>query len=347
MSMIVTTEKLKEVRNRGESNLHYKLLKEQGIDITIDRAFLHDRFLLRTDRGKHLGGVRDSKMSLVTENPSLRKGLAITLTECINTGRNWAQITVDLDQLKKANTDVGRLFGDAYLRWGAVQVVNILKQNDQGESLLGKTVLYKEGTTSDEVKLWFFGVSDEELKEIEKLNRRVNKRTQQVRVTGNKNQELKFNFGLSSGLVTSKDREVSKLIDEARSSSTQPVFWDIFNLINNLSDLESDRHKLAKDLGNFQSKITEACAYKDITRLNKWLIDEYGDGRIKSEVLELILEITELAIVDYIAGISIETLNLLKTLNLNKEDLQGISTIKGLRVIFNKIFNHQKNKIIS
>jgi len=347
MTVILSRQELKQIRGLEEGNPYFQLLTKQGIPVRIDKEYLRDRFLLRTDSGRHLGGTRDTKMGLVTENQSLRKGLAIAFTETVKRGDNWALMTVDLDQLKKANIDVERLFGDAYLRWGAVQVVNVLRENKQGENLLGKTIVYKEGTTSDEVKLWFFGVNDKELKEIKKLNKKINKRTQSVKILNKNNNEFTFNFSLSSGLVTSKDTDVLKIIDETIFSSSLPVLWNTFNLVNNLTDLESTRKKLIKDLRHFRDKIIKAQKLNNITELNKWIVEKYGDGRIKSYILKLILEVVEISVISYLGEQFPEQIeDLLKKLEITKKDLQEITTIKGLQRIFNKIFIHSRKNII-
>lgn len=340
----IPVEKLTKQGNQ-EINPYSLFLKEQGINFKPQIKYLENRFLIKYAAGKRLGGPRDEKTGLVTENGDLREGLAVGLTETIRRGENWAVMTIDLDQLKKANTDIGRLFGDVYISWGARKAIDILKENDQGESLLGKTVVFKEGKTSDEIKLWFFGVNKKELEEIKKLNDIVNQSSQELKIKKS-NKKVKFNFSLSSGLVTSKDKNIQRKIK--KTLEKQPaVFWNLFNLVNDLSDLKADRIKLSKDISRFQKILDQVREKNSITELNQWLVKEYGDGRIKTSILSLILKITEISSVNYLNSHHSDAVpDLLKKLSISAEELKNITSIEGLQVIFDKIFAHETRSIL-
>lgn len=346
MAITVSNEALYSMQRRGERNPnpYFARVASQGIPISIDEAFLLGHFSLKRDDGRSLGRDRDPKTGLITENDELRNGLALAFTDCVRRGEKWAILTIDLDQLKRANTEVDHLFGDIFIRWSAIQVVNALRKNKKGEELLGKTIVYKPSKTSDEIKVIFLGVDDEEIKVINQMSTSFNTTTQDVEVERKKGQDsnLKgpFVFSISAGIVTSEDERIQEASEQTREHRELEVFWGLFNFVDDLSDTLASEKKLGKDIYLFQKRLTEIKSPNDIAEFNNWMVKEYGDGRIRSLVLHMILELAEILVLRHLIDNHLEAIELLlKHKGITIEELNNINNIPTLHEIFTKFFN--------
>ncbi|MBI3366476.1 diguanylate cyclase [Candidatus Roizmanbacteria bacterium] len=316
---------------------YYKVVLSQGQILEVPKAFRNLHFF--HDRGRKSLVQADELTGLPVENSKLRKALARELTRCAKQNKNWTVMYVDLDQLKTANDKIDRRFGDVFILWGAAQITNAITEYSKNGAidLEKKTILYRPKEAADELAIYFFDVTEDEMKAINEMQLRLVDRGSHPIIDVDKK---KFRFSLSSGLVTSKDPVVNRMVERAKEQKDLKIYFELFNIVNDITGDISKAAKIIKDLKRLKPNSFRVNSINQFIELIK---RDIGGSRVSEDLIEVILQlhtIVTMRELDHKHSL------LLKKLNIKRSELMDISSIDELRELFYRIFKHIENKKI-
>lgn len=230
-----------------------------------------------------------------------RNYIVTRLADCLRSGERWAVLLSDLDQLKVAN-NIGRDFGDQYIRWGAVQIKNLIRAS--GISPQAEIVLIRATGAADEYVVCFFGIDDEDVKKIQGIMDGL----RQELPTGIND----FTFSSSAAIVFDDDERIAKEKIKTRLmfknqkdgiapqnpdyADLEPVY-DFFSYIKEQADAVCHLQKIKKDLDRLP---ISQLAHERVETIVRMIVEKFGGTRISPLLLRKIIELTSVTAVSEI-----------------------------------------------
>jgi len=233
----------------------------------------------------------DKDTGLPIMHTAFRIMVADEFSDCVRRGKNWALLKSDADNLKKANSDLGRLFGDMVIRYGAAMATNSVSELNLSKDT--KIFAARPSTGgADEVEIWLFDLEDKEMGGLrERLLRHVNRNFPI--------EEPNFTFSTTADIVTSRDGQVRDLIKSAREymhssheRGSKLIAYDEFNKVNAIVDDMVKKEKDRKDISRLDLRAIRGL--KGSTDMKKYMLETFGDGRSSTGLLGAVFSLIEL-----------------------------------------------------
>jgi GGDEF domain-containing protein len=270
-------------------------------------------------------------------NNETRNVLVGELSQCVRNNQKWACINIDADQLKTANDrhDLGRSFGDEYIKWEAVTVIDALEKTSFKDNTAVRLV--RPTHAADEVIIWFFNLTDEDIKKISNMQEIIGKSLTLP--------ELSFTFSLSSGLLTSEDLQIKKSLDTTRGwllSDPKAQAYDLFQQIEEKTDELTKVEKISKDL--LRLPLEDLLQQKNISALITVMKNNLGGSRISEHLLELVLQLQSIHTIRLLhKHVDSDTYtHMLVELGVKPEDLNNVKSPEVLVNLFRNLFGEEK-----
>lgn len=220
----------------------------------------------------------DDVTGIPLESDWLRNYLVLALSSTAMSGGQWACLYVDTDHLKKANA-ISHKVGNKYLRAAASRMTSIFNL----EQFTGRPeiVALRKKSTGDELAMWFFGISSNEVENIER-------RRQQLEAVIHVGEEG-FEGSVSSYLISSRNPGSLNL----KLHIVQTRAWLLENPQRRAYDLyeeiyEEAEKKVQKQKGRKQWKRLHEIYPKTTTTLDEFInavAKELGGGRVDENLL--------------------------------------------------------------
>ncbi len=186
-----------EPRPAIRENPYLERLKGQGLSFQIPEilanALPHER-------------RRDRLTGMPLESGRTRGEIVGTLSDCLREDRPWALIYTDADNLKSANDDIERKFGDLVIVQGAVRLGTALK-NAQLSSRV-EVIAFRPSDAADEICVWLFDVNEDELG---RLRAELAKIETPIPI-----QNPAFELSSSATMISSSDESIRERLEEAK-----------------------------------------------------------------------------------------------------------------------------------
>lgn len=278
----------------------------------------------------------DRLTSLPLLNNETRKVLVGELSQCIKNNKKWACLNTDADQLKTANDrlELGRNFGDEYIKWGAATVTDALEKTSFSDGTIIRMV--RPSHAADEVIVWFFNLTDEDIKKIPNIQESI-----EIPIPIS---ELSFTFSLSSGLLSSNDHLVKESLDTTRewlSSKSKAQAFDLFQQIEERTDEITKMEKISKDLSRLS--LQDLLRQKNISALITVMKNNLGGSRISNHLLEIILQLQSISTIRLLHNkLDDQTYKkMLEGLGVKPDDLNNVESPEALVELFRDLFGEE------
>ena len=306
-------------------------LEKQGLNFTI----IPEGFLNKPDINFQL----DEKTGFIMENKDMRMYLIEKISDSIRTGRKWAVVYADADNLKTANTKYGRPFGDMVIAYGAAAVTQLINKTKINSNT--KITTTKEGHAADEYSVWLFDISDED---IEKLRNAINANLHHG--THAESPEFNFYFSISTAILTYDDPRIQGQLEETKSflaSGENRLAYDFFQ--NSIKDIIEDdvaTIKIEKDLNRLGSMPQdELLTNTNMDMFIKGIVSIFGDSRLSEPLLTVLLKLVSAKTVTLkLADPARQEVfvNLLKEVGISEQQINEAKTPGDLLNIFKSLF---------
>lgn len=278
----------------------------------------------------------DRLTGLPVLNDEVRNILIGELSQCVRNNGKWACINVDADLLKTANDkpELGRSFGDEYIRWETATVTDALIKIPFSDETTIRVI--RPTRAADEIIVWFFNLSDEDMKKIPQVQKLIGI---SIPIP-----ELSFNFSLSTGLLTSDDPTIKdSLVDSQQWLLSRPEA-QAFKLFQRIEDKTGELakiEKIAKDL--YRLPLEELIKQENISSLITIMKNNLGGSRISGHLLELILKLQSVQTIRLLNGhLDKETYRkMLIDLGVDVNLLNNIKSPEQLVNIFRDLFGEE------
>lgn len=304
-------------------------LQAQGIDFSMAKRIVSsENFPMEV--------IVDPKTGLVIETDSVRAYIATEFTKAVTNGKKWIAIYADADNLKHANAQYGRQFGDKVIQYGAATVSQIIDRANLSRSV--EILATRQDSAGDETSVWCFGVEDDE---IERIKQEIKKRSEGDEVTN-----PPFKFCVTIAAITNDDPRVQEVLQKtkewARSNSRRPAYQEYQKIVSTL-DSDVREIKIAKDLERLPTNgLVEQQGLQETMRL---MTTELGDSRISAALLDVLLRLQSVQTVRLLGQNSLfreKYLNWLQTVGVDEEELRHLKTPEDIRNAFRNLFGHDE-----
>lgn len=278
------------------------------------------RFKVKT-QGEAAYQVTDPHSGLPVKNDAARfdlvNQLGITMRrKGDEEATGWACVYCDIDQLKLVNDRFGRDVGDAYIKWGATVPLEKLDEAIQ-LSDQAYAIPIRSGDRADEIVIWYFGVTSDEIGELRIFVEEHGVPDQEVLMPD----KQAHTFSSSMGFVSSenprlKDKieKTSQWVKEDISNKPFELHTDVENLAANFASEE----KIAKDLDRIP--IEQLFEPNHIDKFIQLITSDFGGGRVSAHILELLLKLQSIKAASTIAPEKYQLL--LEKVGVNKEEIE-------------------------
>lgn len=262
----------KEESQQRTINPWYERLEKQGLELTIPPRLKETPLVADLERDRLTG--------IAKESDEIRRTVAERLSASIREDRPFAFVHADEDNLKLGNDKYGRLFGDIVIIAGVARLGRIIENVQLGQQV--EVIMVRPGDSADEVNLWFFGISSEEL----------NRLRQELTAGENSMQteEPPFSFPVTTAVIASSDESIKERIQTAKSfleKNPGKTEYNFYAEIKERAETEVHLKKVEKDY----TKLKEISPGMSIEEIIEWMCAQFGDRRISNGVLRRLLEI--------------------------------------------------------
>lgn len=320
---------------KGWENILNYHSKWSGIKFDVPPNFRDlSRYAPNTTQADRLTGI-------ATETDAMRTMLIQNLTNCVREKKRWAMLYADGDQLKTANDKYNRKLGDFFIKWTTSHVTSSLE--GLPNYLQDKAVVVRPRDSSDEVQVWFFDVSDEDLVKITEVKDKIGKTEKKLRGPG-------ITFSVSTSLLHSGHEDIGNYEAEWRAvlaEKPDALLGKFYEFIGFKGDEIVKEMKLNKELfelsGFTQRQLTQAT---DMQAFIEAVRRHYGGKRNSGELLKTVQQMNTIYFIKSLERRLPGMLyrNILKYLGLTAEEIQSANTVSALLSIYSKLFPSDRQK---
>lgn len=247
-----------------------------GFTTQVSESFLDK--IQTSKRGK------DRLTRLPTDSDRHRRSIARSLANALKEGQNFAVMYADLDNLKTAN-EIERSFGDAMIKTGAARVCNKIAEISNLENVTVHTI--RPSKAADETITWFFGLTDQQLAELNQIGADLNRETQTF-----SDDMTRFDVSNSVTVVSSKDEFFADKINSETLwiQRNRRLPWKLLNQFTNYADDRTSLLKIQKDMRRLPSEQLASLTESDsgigrVIAVKNLLVDILGNTRIGRPLL--------------------------------------------------------------
>jgi GGDEF domain-containing protein len=266
---------IEPVQSSWSDKLHHR-----GLPTELPTGFL-DKIYTSTDQHP------DRLTGLPIEDDTIRTEIAKKLDDSIKSGKNFACIYADVDNLKTAN-GISRTFGDEIIRSDAARVCSMLDGMNMEEASL---FVVRQTHAADETVVWVFDLTDEQLRELREKNNELNRQKANIETSPDQN----FTISTTAAMVDSQTAQLQEGISATKQYLEEDDGRTSLNFLKDITEYVDNRAKMlkiAKDIARLpveqlgEGEQTKTAKVIDI--LSKTL----GGSRISEPLLRTILTIT-------------------------------------------------------
>lgn len=231
----------------------------------------------------------DELTHLVTENDNSRRHVAERLSGAIRNGESWFAFTTDADNLKQANDNIDRQFGDMVIAFGAARIGQAIERAALSPHVDAITMRW--GSGADETMTWLFGLSEAE---EESLRRELEiAQTPHVVKIPEIEKPPSFVFSTTIAIATSNDPRIQHQLNETQQWLSEHPDATAFNFMQNIVTATTQEVKLTKiekDLARLP--IEELLTMNGVETLHEYIVKTLGNSRISDKLLDLTLQLS-------------------------------------------------------
>lgn len=283
----------------------------------------------------------DRLTGIATETDAMRLMLIRNLTHCVRDKKRWGLLYADGDQLKVANDKYSRELGDKFIKWTTAHVATSLERLP--DHLQKKAILVRPKDGSDEVQVWFFDITDDDIKMIDTIKSYIGQAERKIRGPG-------ITFSASTSLIVNGQQDIKEYEEDAQAIlERQPdaLLGRFYEYIGFKADGKVKEMKLNKELSGLAGfterelgEISDMAAFIAAVRRN------YGGKRNSGELLMTVQQIN--------AAYFIKALRyklppifyrqFLGHLGLSSQDVMSTATVEALLQIYQRVFPKGENQ---
>ena len=243
----------------------------------IPKVFLHEATpFMETD-----SNAKDDKLGITFYSTPVRTKLAEEISEGIRAGKRIVVVSIDANQLKSAN-NISWTLGDFFIiRHGAVVSGEFAKLATESESM--KIRLVARDTAGDEILVVGICNSDDDIKKITDVVKRLNGWTQKINLN-----EESFTFSTSAFAV--RDSDLPEELEKTKTwlnENNERIAYEFMEALIRLGDKEVKLLKTADQLEKLP--LEDFLATESLSEAMAMVNDSLAGGRISRESLSLIL----------------------------------------------------------
>jgi hypothetical protein len=264
------------------------------------------------------------------EDDRMRLFLADRLSQTVRERKGWARIYIDGDNVKKANLEQTRRFGDMVIKYGAAtgtQLANSL-------SFLEDIEMYatRQTQAADETVINIFGLTPEqEQAVVETFSTNSRKQSENPH----------FTFSVTTAIITSTEPRIQ---DELRATETflqdnpNNIGRNFFRQVDTLLENDVNVLKATKDLERLtEEELAEA---ETLSEFIAAVTEKIGGSRIMSETLETLLTMHTIRTIGELGKIlpPHQYTQLLASLDITTTEMNQAKTPEDQQRLYHQIF---------
>lgn len=223
---------------------------------------------------------RDRLTGIAMESDDIRQTVAERLSACIKEGRPWAFIHTDEDSLKLANDTYDRKLGDMVIILGAARIGTVIENVQLAPQV--EVIAARPGDAADEINLWLFGASEDELQRL---------RVELIAAESPlQTQDPPFDFSVTTTVISSSDESIKDMLETAKmwlAENPEKTEYDIYEKVKEKAETIVHLRKIEKDFERIKNISPEMGVEETIEQISR----EFGDRRLSRVVLQRLLEI--------------------------------------------------------
>lgn len=275
----------------GHSPLQETLAKQLGSDYSqIPNQFTHSQLPPHLKEMTH----PDNLCRLPVYTNEIRHFVLSQISAAIRDGSDFAIIKCDSDQLKSANEQISREFGDETIKYSASQITGKLSQMTFNTPPL----IFRSTTGGDELYLFILNATPAELTQAENLVKDLNSTSRSVTIPSLKT-DHNFTMSTSAGITSSQDRFFQTYLKQTQTAIQEGKISHGFNLIQEMIDKTEDRTSAIKVLHELDSlPISDLLGMSPI-QLRLFISKNFGGRRISEAGLNILFMIDQIVASKY------------------------------------------------
>jgi hypothetical protein len=304
--------------NPWEGRLH-----DQGFNFDIPPRFINLHGLPREV-------TTDTLVGLPVEDDKMRLFLADRLSHNVRDGKGWARIYIDGDNVKRANHEQSRRFGDMVIKYGAATGTQLA----DGLAFPEDVEMYatRQTQAADETVISIFSLTPEQERAVEEAFSTDSSK---------QSENPSFTFSVTTAIITSSEPRIQ---DELRATETflqnnpNKIGRNLFREIDNLLENDVNVLKAAKDLDRLaEGELTEAETLSEFTDA---VTEKIGGGRIMRETLETLLAMNAVRTISELGRIlpAHQYFKLLESLDVTPTEINQAKTPEDQQRLYYQIF---------
>ena len=273
----------------------------------------------------------DELTGLPLETDEVRRKVANQLGNCLKAGKRFAVIYTDADNLKQANTVHSRDLGDMVIKYGAAVASDVIEKAQFDSKV--EVYFYKPTYAADETITWVFGLSDENIKNI-------NKSIDEIKPI--KIDDPNFVFSTTSLVINSQHPDIAAVVDETTAwlkGNESRIPFDLYQEVEEKADSINHQLKINKDLNRISHE--ELIEEGNLKEIIKALTQDLGDSRISRELLEVICKLVSvetLKILSQSEELKQGFVNFLANIGVDEYQLNKAKSSSELLALFQELF---------
>lgn len=234
--------------------------------------------------GTHL----DPMTALPIDNDKVREMTIRKFSDAVRKGRRWAIIYADADNLKKANSDVDRQFGNMTIRESAARITTILDKLGLSDTV--EMIALRQTNAADETIIWLFNQTEEDQQKIEAALQEIEMPLEIANPT--------YTFSTTAALITQDSPEIADILTKAKkhlSNNPDNIIADDYNIIKAIADTQVGLKKIVKDVERIPAeRLLSASGLDEVRNI---ISDTLGNSRISRPLMERVLDIYQFEVV--------------------------------------------------
>jgi hypothetical protein len=240
----------------------------------------------------------DKLTNLPLENDAVRTEITRNVETALRNGDEVIIVSADEDNLKQANTELGKPFGNMLIRGGASKITRALADMKLPEGV--KVVVVRQTGAADETIAWITGIPKvdegnpmhvDTLRNT--LQQRINEATAPAQATLDKDgKPVTFTFSTTATVMATTDPRIATEVRNVRENTNgEPTnhTYELYNTMKEITDVEVSAIKISKDLGRLP--IESLRTAKGLEEVKQRLTEEIGNSRISKPLFKASMDI--------------------------------------------------------